>query len=70
MHCVDGKQPRGRLCKRLCSVICVDMKLLNLSNEDTNNRAVWSNAIKSKKLIQHAGILPTHVDSGHEMTGR
>ena len=51
-------------------MICVDMKLLNLSNEYTNNRAVWSNAIKSKKLIQHAGILPTHVDSGREMTGR
>ena len=51
-------------------MICVDMKLLNLSNEDTNNRTVWSNAIKPKKLIQHAGILPTHVDSGREMTRR
>lgn len=39
-------------------MIHVDMKSLNLSNEDANNRAVWKRAIKLKKLIQDVGILP------------
>ena len=39
MHYVHGRQPRGQPRKRLCDVICVYMKSLNLSNEDTNNRA-------------------------------
>ena len=64
MHYVDGRQPRGRPCKRFCDVVCADMKSLNLSNEDANNRAVWRRAIKQKKSIQYAGILPAHVDSG------
>ena len=59
----DCRQPRGRPRKSLCDVICVDMKLLNLSNEDTNHRAVWSRAIKLKKLMKHAGVLSTLVDS-------
>ena len=63
MHYVDGRQ-LGRPHKRLCDVIRADMKLLNLSNEDENNRAVWRRAIKPKNSIQHAGVLPTHVDSG------
>ena len=70
MHYVGGRQPRGRPHKRLFDVIRADMKSLNLSNEDTNNRAVWRRAIKPKTLIQHAGILPAHVDSGRQMTGR
>ena len=65
MYYVDGRQPRVQPCKRGYDVIRVDMKLLNLSNEDTYSRAVWSRAIKPKKLIQCAGILPTHVDSEH-----
>ena len=64
MHYVDGRQPRGRPRKRLCDAIRVDMKSLNLSNEDANNMAVWRRAIKPKKMIQHAGVLPAHVDSG------
>ena len=64
MHFVDGRQPRGRQHKRLCDVIHADMKLLNLSNEDTNNRAVWKRAFKPEKLIQQAGVLHVHVDSG------
>ena len=60
---VDCIQPRGRPRKSLCDVICVDMKSLNLSNEDTNHRAVWSRAIKLKKLMKHAGVLSTLVDS-------
>ena len=64
MHYVDGRQPRGRPRKRLCDVIRVNMKSLYLSNEDTNNRAKWSRTIKPKKLVQHAGLLPVHVDSG------
>lgn len=46
-------------------MIHVDMKSLNLSNEDVDNRAVWKRAIKPKKLIQDAGILPAYVDFGH-----
>ena len=64
MHYVDGKQPRNRPRKRLCDSISVDMKSLNLSNEDANNRTVWSTAIKTKKSIKHAGILPAYMDSG------
>ena len=64
MHCIDGRQPRGRPRKRLCDVICADMKWLNLSNEDANNRAVCWRAMKPKKSMQHAGVLPAHVDSG------
>ena len=44
-------------------MICVEMKSLNLSNQDAKNRAVWSRAIKPKKLIQDEGFLPAHVDS-------
>ena len=65
MHYVDGRQPRGQPCKRFCDKICVDMNLLNLSNEDANNRAVWTRAIMLKKSIQHAGTLPAHVHSMH-----
>ena len=50
MHYVDGRQPKGQPRKRLCDVICVDMKSLNLSNEDPNKRTVWSRAIKRKKI--------------------
>ena len=64
LHYIDARQSRGRPCKRLCDVIRVDMKSLNLSNEDANNRAVWSRAIKPKKLIQYAGVLLANVDSG------
>ena len=64
MHYIDGKQPRGRPRKRFCDVIRADMKSLNLSNEDANNRAVWRRAIKPKKSIKHADGLPAHVDSG------
>ena len=63
MHYVDGRQPRGRPRKRLCDVIRADMKSSNLSNEDANNRAVWRKAMKPKESIQHAGVLPAHVDS-------
>ena len=65
MDYIDGRQPRGQPHKRLCDVICADMKLLNLSNEDANSRAVWRKAINPEKLIQHAGVLLAHVDSGH-----
>ena len=66
MHYVDDRQPRGpQQPKRLCDMIHADMKLLNLSNEDASNRAVWRRAIKPKKVIQHAGVLLVHVDSGH-----
>ena len=41
-------------------MICVDLKLLNLSKEDANDRALWRRAINLKKMIQHAGIHPTH----------
>ena len=64
MYYEGGRQPRSRPRKRLYVVILADIKSLNLSNEDSNNRAVWRKAIKPKKLIQHAGVLPTHVDSG------
>ena len=64
MHYVDGRRPRGRPRKRLCDVVRADMKSLNLINEDANNRAVWRRAIKPKTLIQHADVLPAHVDSG------
>ena len=64
MHNVDRRQPKGQPSRRLCGVIHVDMKSLNLNNEDTNNRAVWSRAIKPKKLKQHANVLPIHLDSG------
>ena len=70
MHNVDGRQPKGQPSKRLCGVIHVDMKLLNLNNEDTNNRAAWSRAIKPKKLKQHADALPIHLDSGFSTTHR
>ena len=60
---VGSRQPKIWSCKMLCDVICVDMKLSNLGNEDANKRAVWNRALKSKKLIQHAGILLAHVDS-------
>ena len=30
-------------------MLCVDMKLLNLSNRDDNNKAVWSRAIKPNR---------------------
>ena len=43
-------------------MIRADMKSLNLSNEDANNRAVLRRAIKPKKLMQHPGVLPAHVD--------
>ena len=59
MYYVDGRQPRGQPHKRVYDVILVDMKLLNLSNEDTYSRAVWSRAIKPKKvdtICRH----PTH----------
>ena len=36
MHYIDGRQPRGRPCKRLCDVIHADMKSLNLNNEGAN----------------------------------
>ena len=65
MHYIDGRQPRGRPCKRLCDVIRADMKSLNLNNEGANNRAIWRKTIKPKKLIQRAGVLPAQVDSGH-----
>ena len=65
MNYIDGRQPRGQPHKRLCDVICADMKLLNLSNEDANSRAVWRKAINLEKLIQHVGVLLAHVDSGH-----
>ena len=64
MYHVDGRQPRGRPRKSFCDVIRMDIKSLNLNNEDANNRAVWRRAINPKKLIQHAGVLPIHVDSG------
>ena len=64
MHYIDGIQSRSRPHNRLCDVIRADIKLLNLSNEDANDRAVWRRAIKPKKSIQHAGVLPAHVDSG------
>ena len=51
MHYVDSCQPRDQPRKRLCDVICVDMRSSNQSNEDVNNRAVWSRAIKLKNLI-------------------
>ena len=64
MHYIDGRQPRGRPRKRLCDLICADVKSLNLSNEDANNKAVCRRAIKPKKSMQHAGVLPAHVDFG------
>ena len=67
---VDGRKPRGRPCMRFCNVIRADTKLLNLSNEDANNRAVWRRAIKPKNSIQHAGVLPAYVDSERQMTGK
>ena len=33
MHSIDGRQPKSRPRKRLCDVIPVDMKSLNLSNQ-------------------------------------
>ena len=49
-------------------MVRLEMKLLNLSNDDANNRAAWSRAIKPKKLIQHAGVLPAYMDSGRQTT--
>ena len=46
MHWVDDRQPRGRPHKKLCDVTHVDMKSLNMSKEDANNRGVWRRAIK------------------------
>ena len=63
MHYFDGRQPKAQPHKKLCDVIHVDIKSINVSNEDANNRAVWSRAIKLKRLMQHAGVLPAHVDS-------
>ena len=45
MHYVDSRQPRGlgfEPHQRLCDVIHVNMKLLNLSKKDAKNRAAWS----------------------------
>ena len=39
-HYVDGKQPRCRPRNRSCDVIRVHMNLLNLTNDDANNRTV------------------------------
>ena len=39
MHYIDGRKPRGQPRMRFCGVIPVDMKSLNLSNEEAN-RAV------------------------------
>ena len=64
MHYVDGSQPRDGPRKRLCDVIRVDMKSLNLSNEVASNRAVLRRAIEPNKMTQHAGVLHAHVDSG------
>ena len=64
MYYVDGREKRGQSSKRLYDEICVDMKSINLSNEVINNRPVWNKAIKPKKLIQHAAVLPANVDSG------
>ena len=36
---LDGTYPRGRPRKRLYDVINEDIKILNLSNEEANNRA-------------------------------
>ena len=44
-------------------MIRVDVNSLNLSNEDANNRAM-ERAIKPKKLMKHAGVLPAHVNFG------
>lgn len=68
MHYIDGREPRGCPHKRLCDMIRADFKSLNLCNENANNREVWRRAIKLKKLIQHAGFPPTHVDSEHFST--
>ena len=37
MYYVDDRKPRGRLPKRLCDVICADMKSLNPSNQGSSN---------------------------------
>ena len=70
MHYVDGRQPTGWPRKMLCNAIRADMKSLNISNEDANNKALWGRAIKPEKLTQHAGVLPAHVSSGRETTSR
>lgn len=46
MHYVDGSQPRDGPRNRLCDVIRVDMKSLNLSNEVASKSAVLRRAIK------------------------
>ena len=66
LHHIDGKQPRGRPCKRLSDLVAADMKTVKLCDEDALNRATWRRAIKpevNKKKIQHnIGVLPTYVD--------
>ena len=37
MYYVDDRKPRGRPPKRLCDVICADMKSLNPSNQGSSN---------------------------------
>ena len=68
---INGKQPRGRPCKRLCDVVAADMKTLKLCDDDALERAAWRRLIKpgvekekvKKKKIQHnIGVLPTYVD--------
>ena len=49
MHYVDGREPRSRPRKRLYDLIHVNIKSLNLSNEDVNNKVVWNRTIKLKQ---------------------
>ena len=49
MHYVDGREPRRRPRKRLYDLIHVNIKSLNLSNEDVNNKVVWNRTIKLKQ---------------------
>ena len=64
MFHVEGSQPKGRPRKRLTDVLKADMRALNLSNEDANNRGKWRKAVKPVPKIQHVGVLPAHVDPG------
>ena len=67
MHYVDGREPRSRPRKRLYDVIHVNIKSLNLSNEDVNNEVVWNRTIKLKQWHDmHTSYMQAsyHVDSG------
>lgn len=49
LHNVYGRQPGGRLRERLNDALSGEMKSLNLSNKEANNRAEWGELSEPKR---------------------